>query len=619
MVLSGTTPAGNFAGSYGFDVYIRWSGVKNIPGNYTDVTATLYVKSRSGGSYFSSNSAYSLNINGNNYGTSSNITVNGGAETPVLSRVVRVPHDAGGGKYFVVSGSFNSNINSWGNCSTSGGFTLDPIPRAYDFIYSSLNFDMDINQAILIGDNGSGFTAKFYVHFGNKRILMNGNAPKGSNVNYTCKASDFADQIPNATSGTGSLEVETWNGGTYIGKNTKAFTLKLPAGAAYGPKITGITAADQNSNVSNVMGSTALFIRKMSIPRITTTASSVYGATIREYRMECAGYTLTDTGNAKDVPLAQYDFGAGIKAVKVTVTDSRGRTVSSNINLTILEYVAPQITDFSLVRLREPATTIELKKAVKVATLKNGTTEKNGYTIVTRYKKSTATAWTNGKTETNTSANFNLTGFAIDSSYDFEIIVKDKFNTTTVGASVSTTKVLMDWYKDEGVGFNKMYESGHGAVDIADEIWWNGRRLLDIFYPIGTVYQSKVSTSPAVFMGGTWERIKGRVLVGVDESDAALSTPYKLGGSVNPLTKHEHISPSWDNKQGYFWAWGGSSSRANTVRIAGSSAEVGAFSGGNQLHTIQGPEGLATRESGDNTSHSNWQPFITVYQWVRTA
>lgn len=36
-----------------------------------------------------------------------------------------------------------------------------------------------------------------------------------------------------------------------------------------------------------------------------------------------------------------------------------------------------------------------------------------------------------------------------------------------------------------------------------------GKTLLDMFYPVGSIYMSANDTNPATFMGGTWERISG--------------------------------------------------------------------------------------------------------------
>ena len=47
------------------------------------------------------------------------------------------------------------------------------------------------------------------------------------------------------------------------------------------------------------------------------------------------------------------------------------------------------------------------------------------------------------------------------------------------------------------------------------------------------------TVSSAVLFGGTWERIKGRCIVGVDESGTDLNITSKTGGSKH-LQKYSH-------------------------------------------------------------------------------
>lgn len=69
--------------------------------------------------------------------------------------------------------------------------------------------------------------------------------------------------------------------------------------------------------------------------------------------------------------------------------------------------------------------------------------------------------------------------------------------------------------------------------------------LLDIVYPIGAVYFSRNSASPASIVGGSWTQIQGAVLGAVGES---ISNGY--GGdktiSVDQMPKHKH-SVKWSN------------------------------------------------------------------------
>lgn len=127
--------------------------------------------------------------------------------------------------------------------------------------------------------------------------------------------------------------------------------------------------------------------------------------------------------------------------------------------------------------------------------------------------------------------------------------------------------------------------------------------LLDFVHPIGSVYQSTKATSPDLLFGGTWERMKGRVLVGVDEADEALKSSGVQGGSTNPLTQHEH-----NTKLTTYRVLSGTGS--GTANNLGRATDVG--------DKMEGLFGF-TESKGDNTNHKNWQPFETVYMWKRIA
>ncbi len=71
--------------------------------------------------------------------------------------------------------------------------------------------------------------------------------------------------------------------------------------------------------------------------------------------------------------------------------------------------------------------------------------------------------------------------------------------------------------------------------------------MLKLTFPIGSTYITQTDTNPSTILGfGTWERVKGRVLVGLDENDEDFNKIGKIGGekkhtmSINELVKHNH-------------------------------------------------------------------------------
>lgn len=140
-------------------------------------------------------------------------------------------------------------------------------------------------------------------------------------------------------------------------------------------------------------------------------------------------------------------------------------------------------------------------------------------------------------------------------------------------------------------GVKKFVKTHVNAIDGMDGL---STEILKKAYPVGSIYLSVNSTNPSTLFGGTWERFgDGRTLVGVDKNDSALKESGKTGGSINPLTEHNHglsIAPT------------GSASWASGV------APTTSYSMG----------GGVTGSKGNNKDHANWQPFITVYMWKRT-
>ena len=53
--------------------------------------------------------------------------------------------------------------------------------------------------------------------------------------------------------------------------------------------------------------------------------------------------------------------------------------------------------------------------------------------------------------------------------------------------------------------------------------------LMKLVFPIGSTYITQEETNPSTILNfGTWERVKGKVLVGLDEDDTDFNTIGKL-------------------------------------------------------------------------------------------
>ncbi len=144
-------------------------------------------------------------------------------------------------------------------------------------------------------------------------------------------------------------------------------------------------------------------------------------------------------------------------------------------------------------------------------------------------------------------------------------------------------------------------------------------------YPVGTIYTAVVSTNPATLLGfGTWTAFgTGRVMVGIDTSDAGLATAEQTGGSKNAIVvSHTHTATSTvtDPQHNH----GASSGNFLTETGSGSYAYGGAGANISVVtNTANASTGVtvATTNSteGSSGTNANMQPYIVVYMWKRTA
>lgn len=138
-----------------------------------------------------------------------------------------------------------------------------------------------------------------------------------------------------------------------------------------------------------------------------------------------------------------------------------------------------------------------------------------------------------------------------------------------------------------------------------------------LLYPVGSIYTNATSsTNAGTLLGfGTWTAFgAGRVMVGFDSGNALFDTAEETGGSANSIVvSHTHATTVTDN--GHLHS-GGRVSFLNS----------GISTGANDTTSTPGNTGLAftgitvaNSTEGSSGTNANYQPYITVYMWKRTA
>ena len=148
---------------------------------------------------------------------------------------------------------------------------------------------------------------------------------------------------------------------------------------------------------------------------------------------------------------------------------------------------------------------------------------------------------------------------------------------------------------------------------------------LQALHPVGSIYINATNaTNPGTLLGfGTWAAFgAGRVPVGFNAANPLFDTAEETGGFADAVVvSHTHTATTTITDSGH--------THGLTVNLVGE-AGSGYFAGGSG-----GPDGTANvttnsattgitaattvASSGSSGTNANYQPYITVYMWKRTA
>ena len=177
-----------------------------------------------------------------------------------------------------------------------------------------------------------------------------------------------------------------------------------------------------------------------------------------------------------------------------------------------------------------------------------------------------------------------------------KISTPSKVGSTQVIDSLTSTSKTDALSADAGRRLNEKIDEGGGI---------NKNQLLDMVYPIGSLYMSMNETDPSELFGGSWERIKDRFIY----ANGDTTTPGTLGGS----SVHNH--GLGNGFAALNVGGGGIQYYEKQVTSWGTNAAINVASSYNSYQTKSWGIGL-----GGATDNANiMPPYITAYIWKRTA
>ena len=447
--------SGSFSGSIvsgHYQLRVDWSQAQNVSANTSTITAKIYLVND-----------WSLNI----YGRTSSITINGTSQnyssdsisttgTHLLGTVTQsVAHNSDGSKSIAMSCVFNIQATISGtyysSISCSANVTLDTIPRASSVSMPAATMGSEVT--ISIDPAVDMFTHTLTYSFGSASGTITTKTSLLA-VKWT-PALTLANQIPNATSGTGTLTCYTYSGSTLIGTKSITITLKVPTSVV--PTIGSFSATRVDGTVPSSWG---IYVQNKSAVTLTiSNAAGAYGSTIKAYSITGGSYSGSSSTLTTGVLVS-----SGTYTFTGKVTDSRGRTATKTVSISVVAYSPPSFTGYSSYRSNSSGTASDTGTYIRglVNYTYASCSSKNSVTRATYYKRSSATSWTNASKSFSSGTAFTFGGGNISAEYTYDVkyTLTDAFTTVSVTETISTAAVLMDFLRGgKGIAIGKVAET----------------------------------------------------------------------------------------------------------------------------------------------------------------
>ncbi|HEL2335124.1 TPA: hypothetical protein TZN93_002117 [Streptococcus suis] len=434
---------------------------------------------------------------GNTYGNTVTVTCDGQSQTIAVGPLYlngskkhlgsvqfRVGHNADGTKSAGISLSSNmSNISygtlNFGNASGSWFHGLTTIPRSSSVSVSS----GVIGSALTINIHRQSSSFKHTVRYawGNKQGTIASNVD--TSTTWTIPL-DFANDIPNATSGTGTIFVDTYSGSTKTGTQQVAFTANVPTSMK--PTFSGVTLTDTNGVARGLLSGNN-FLQIISNIQVTFNGhAGTYGSTITGYKAEIVNRNLVTNSNGGTLGIMNFSGSATIRA---SVVDSRGRwSDTRDVTINVIEYFAP-ILSFTAQRTRQTPNIIQIVRNAKIAPITLSGSQKNimtlsfkvaplGSTSYTVDNGSASGSWTTQHTLSNSPANM-AGNYPANKSFTIVGTLSDKFTSVEFSATVATESVVMSYDKDNRFAVGKIVDTNlpGGSVESTGGYYLNGKPI----------------------------------------------------------------------------------------------------------------------------------------------
>lgn len=451
---------------------------QSIANNTSNISWNLQVRKSYGSGFWgadSTASTWSVVIDGTNVSNSSgSYDFRGG--TPLTKTIASgtrtITHAGDGSKSIAVSGYWKDNANGLGSGNPTGTFTLTTIPRATTI--SAFSFASHLKNGVAntinytVSRKSGSFRHQIQLRDGSTTVLQWDNISSDGSSTQALTATEvnkLLTRMPTSTTKSFTLRIATRSGvnGGFIGSAVS----RNATGTVHAdvkPVLSNMTFGISGSGVDKTINK---YVQGHTKVTAKVTRTPGYGSNIRATTMTVQ---RTNGSNAQiirgiDGTTANPVAYSGTYQVVYKTTDERGRSVSAtSSSFTVHAYSPPSITSFTLSRNTTTPTQVSVVASGTFSSI--GGSNKATLNIQRR----SGSSWANVGTD-NTSTNGSIsrtqpsTGNLITSSYEFKARITDLFGGVAEAIdTVSTQKVVMDIYRNQGVAFGKLYEPDVGGA-----------------------------------------------------------------------------------------------------------------------------------------------------------
>ena len=191
----------------------------------------------------------------------------------------------------------------------------------------------------------------------------------------------------------------------------------------------------------------------------------------------------------------------------------------------------------------------------------------------------------------------------------------------------SSSTIIQEIYKADSsfIRYKRTYSNSTWSAwsESADRTMGS---ILQAVYPVGAVYISATSTSPATVFGfGTWEAIEGKFLLSADTNHTAGTTGGSFSHTIttSEMPSHTHTISATDSytldsytdEENITEA----SSESYSPILGKSISTTSSVANADQTTTVESASSYTASNTGGGSAMDITPPYLSVYMWKRTA